>query len=446
MSEDKVIFCGNDEIFLQKELTEKSNEANGGGAFRIPSLINAGNTLIAAAVRQVTGDGWGYLELAIRRSEDGGESWTPVEAVATPPARMAGADLKAFPSAYYLNPCMAKSPDGEIIMLAQFFPECKDLQGRQITDKKKIPYSMYEHKMRPVLYDRDGKFYLIKSDGTVLNNKLKETLYKVTDNHGSLYKGEAYVGNIFLNGKTGVEGDESHLTFGAPLKTPKRSYIYMLKSSDKGKNWSEPVDITSDFLNAEDGAFISLSSGTGLTTQDGRVIMPLYIDGKENISIYTVDSGETWHRMTQQPYACNTNEWQAVQAPDGNILGIGSRREYGRCPLSISFDNGKHWEKAKPTELYSPNCQKSIISIGEYVFCSHPTESTRENGVITVGKFKKTKGKATGIDWHSEAEITDGYFGYSCITQINSEYIGVLYEAMPSSYICFKKFKIADLI
>jgi hypothetical protein len=150
--------------------------------------------------------------------------------------------------------------------------------------------------------------------------------------------------------------------------------------------------------------------------------------------------------MTSQPYSRNIDEWQAIQAPDGVVLGLGRQKRYGKTPLSISTDDGKHWEKAKPTAIYAPKCQKSVISIGNYVFCSHASEKKRANGVITIGKFKRVKGKTVGIDWYSEVEINSDFFAYSCLAQIDDEHIGVLYEDEPSSYICFKKYKISDLI
>lgn len=446
MSNEKLIFCGNNELFLKKELTEHSNAANGGTAFRIPSLIKSGETLIAAIDKQSCGADWGFIELAVRRSEDGGETWSDIETIASPPARIIRENDDCYASAFFIDPCMAIAPNGDIIMIADFYPECKGLHKRRLLDKKKVPYSMYNNKMYPVLYDRDGKFYLITENGAVLDNRYNETDYRVTDWWGSLYKGDDYVGNIFLNGKTGNHDPDGVITYGAPLKVPKRNYIYLLRSSDNGKTWSEPVDITGQILNKSDGTFIGVAPGVGLTTEDGRIIMPLYVDRKETASIYSIDNGETWHRMTSQPYSCNIDEWQCIEAPDGTILGLGRQKRYGKTPLSISEDKGKHWVKASATDLYAPKCQKSVINIGNYVFCSHASEKTRSNGVITIGRFKKSKGKTVGIEWTGEVEINKGFFAYSCLCQIDDEYIGVLYEAEPSSYICFKKYKIEDLI
>lgn len=444
--EEKVIFCGNSEKFLDSSLIKYSDDSNGGTAFRIPSLIKSGNTLIAAIDKQSCGADWGYIELAIRTSDDGGETWSDIQTVAAPPARETRITDDCYASAFFIDPCMAIAPNGDVLLLIDFYPECKGLHNRKLLDKKKLPYAMCNGKLRPALYDRDGRFYAVSENGNVLDNMMNKTDYRVTDWQGSLYKNEEYAGNIFLNGKTGKNEVGAVTTFGAPLKAPKRNYIYMFRSSDNGKTWSDPVDITGDFLIKSDGTFVGIAPGVGLTTQKGRVIFPLYVDRKETVSIYSVDNGESWKRMKSQPYSCNVDEWQMVQAPDGVILGFGRQKKYGKTPVSVSYDDGMHWQKAGKTEIYAPKCQKSVISIGDYVFCSHASEKTRANGVITVGKFFKKNGKTAGVSWYAETEINKGFFAYSCLTQIDDEHIGVLYEAQPSSFICFKKYKISDLI
>lgn len=446
MNKEQLIFCGNSEMFLKKELTKDSSKANGGIAFRIPSLINAGGTLIAAIDRASSGADWGYIEIAVRRSEDGGETWSDLESIAIPPARETRISSDSYASAFYIDPCMAVAPNGDVIMLADFWPECKGLHNRKILDKKKVPYAQLNGRMRPLIYDRDGNFYYIAEDGSVLDQRKNATEYRVADGSGSLYKGAEYVGNIYLNGAVGKNEANAKTTFGAPLKAPKRSYVFMLRSTDNGKTWSEPRDITNMVLHEKDGTFLGVAPGVGLTTSDGRIIMPLYVDRKSTVSIYSVDNGETWHRMTSQPYAENIDEWQLVEAPDGTILGLGRQKSYGKTPVSISHNKGKYWERGKSTALFAPKCQKSVITAGGYVFCSHASERKRENGVITAGRLRLKKGAYTQIDWISETEINKGFFAYSCLAQIDDAHIGVLYEDEPSSHIMFKKYAITDLV
>lgn len=446
MSEEKLLFCGNSPMFLKEELTKKSNKENGGTAFRIPSLINVDGTLVAAIDRASSGADWGYIEIAVRISEDKGNTWSTVKSIAVPPARETKISSESYASAFYIDPCMAIAPNGDIVMLVDFWPECKGLHNRRILDKKKIPYAQINGRMCPLIYDRDGKFFYICEDGSVLDSEKKLTDYKITDSSGSLYRGDEYLGNIYLNGPMGKNEIGAKTTFGAPLKAPKRCYVFMLRSTDKGKTWSEPKDITNMILNENDGTFLGVAPGVGLTTKDGRIIMPLYVDKKSAVSIYSVDNGETWHRMASQPYAENIDEWQMIEASDETIIGLGRQKKYGKTPISISYNKSKNWIKGGKTALYAPRCQKSVITAGDYVFCSHPSGKKRENGMLSIGKLRIKKGKYTHIEWIKHIDINRGFFAYSCLAQIDDDTIGVLYESQPSSYIEFKTFKISEII
>ncbi len=331
MSGEKVIFCGNNPDFLDKKLTALSNKSNGSNAFRIPSLIRSGKTLIAAIDAQSCGADWGYIEIAIRRSEDGGETWSDIEIIAAPPARKTMLSDECYASAFYIDPCMAIAPNGDVILLADFYPECKGLHKRSILDKKKAPYALYNKELRPTLYDRDGNFYVIDKSRNVLDRNFNTTGLTAKYETGELFKGDEYLGNIFLNGKSPSNINEAGVktTFGAPLKAPKRNYLFLLKSSDNGKTWSEPKDITGQVLIKADGTFLGVAPGVGITTHKGRIVMPLYVDRKETVSIYSIDNGETWHRMAAHPYAQNIDEWQMVQAPSGAVIALGRAKRYG---------------------------------------------------------------------------------------------------------------------
>ena len=432
MGNKSLIFCGNSPEFLDEKLTKESTAANGGTAFRIPSLINANGTLIAAADKASCGADWGYIELAVRRSEDGGKTWSDIESVAVPPARETRKSAECYASAFYIDPCMALTNDGEIIMIADFWPECMGIHKKKLLDKKKIPYGLLDDQMVPLIYDRNGSFYYVKPDGTVLNSKKEQTNYSVKSPTG-------------LNGAMGKNEENANTTFGAPLKAPKRCYVFMLKSSDGGKTWSEPKDITNMILEETDGTFLGVAPGVGLTLEDGKVVMPLYTLKNGSVSIFTTDGGETWHRMRRNPYCQTTGEWQMISAQNGNIIGIGRQNNFGKTPVCISENGAKSWLKCKKTALNAPKCQKSIISAGGYVFCSHPSGRQRENGVISIGKPRMIKGSYSHIDWFKDIEINNGFFAYSCLAQIDEDTIGVLYESQPSSYIEFQTFKISEI-
>lgn len=445
MGYKQLLFCGNHPHYLKEELTKNSNKANGGIAFRIPSLIHANGTLVAAIDRASTGADWGYIEIAIRRSEDGGKTWSDLETIVSPPARETKIADDCYGSGFFIDPCMAIAENGDIIMIVDFWPECKGLHKKSILDKHKAPYAEIDGKMLPVIYSKTKKPYYIQDDGTVIDKNKQPTNYRVKG-FGSLYEKEKYVGNIFLYGKEGVNEAGVELTFGAPLTAPKRSYVYMLRSSDNGKTWSQPKDITHMFLKRSDGTFLGVAPGVGITTKTGRIIMPLYVDRKSTVTIYSDDNGETWHRTEEQPYSKNIDEWQMLEAPDGTILGFGRQKKPGKTPVTISKDNGTTWKKSKKTELLAVKCQKSVLAVGEYIFSTHTGPKERADGELSVGKLIKENGAYSKIKWFKNIKINDGFFAYSCLTQIDENTIGVMYEAEPSSYLLFETYKIDELV
>lgn len=441
----ELIFCGYDKKYLKEELTKDSNESNGGPAFRIPSLVNANGTLIAAIDRAATGADWGYIELAVRTSKDGGKSWSNIKTVAAPPAREINSDFDNTKTAFFIDPCMAVAPNGDVIMLATFFPESKGFHNFALLkqDKNKTPYTTLDGKKCPVIYDRDGNYYIVADDGTVLDSSKSKTSYKVKG-LGELYKNEEYLGNIFLNGAIGKSSIENaKTTFGAPLKAPKRSYIYMIRSSDNGETWSEPEDITASIINPKDGVFFAIAPGSGLTTSKGRIIIPIYTK-KNTVAIYSDDNGKTWHRNQHMLYTDNIDEWSAIEAPNGDIYSFGRAKRFGKTPCSVSRDNGISWTKEKSIKVKAPKCQKNSLVAGNNVYISHPSARKRENGVISVGEFEFDKdGIFKGIKWlGKDIEINKGFFAYSCMAKVDDNTIGVLYEDEPGSHIIFDKFKI----
>lgn len=444
MAEAKLIFCGSDPKYLNEELVKDSNSSNGGNAFRIPSLVNANGTLVAAIDKAATGMDWGFIELAVRTSKDGGETWSDIKTIATPPAREISNDADNTKTAFFIDPCMAVAPNGDIILLVTFFPESKGFHNQKLFDKDKSCYGSLDGERVPVIYDRDKNFYYVLQDGTILNSNKLVTEYKLKG-VGELYKGEEYIGNIYLNGAMKKSSfDNAKTTFGAPLKAPKRSYIFMLKSSDNGESWSEPKDITASILNEDtDGQFFAIAPGAGLTTSTGRIIMPIYTK-KGTVSIYSDDNGESWSRNFKQLYTQNIDEWCAIEAPHGEIFSFGRAKLFGKTPVSKSMNNGIFWTKDSKADFKAPKCQKSAICVGNDIFVSHPSGKKRENGVVSQGKFLyDRKGGFKRIKWSKyDIVINEGFFAYSCLAQIDEHTIGVLYEDEPSSHIMFQKIEI----
>ena len=411
--------------------------------YRIPSLVNTGKTLVAVCNREANDRDFGYMELVCRTSEDGGKSWSDISLIAAPPAREISGDAESCKSAFFIDPCMAVADNGDIVLLVTFFPESKGIMDKKLLEKK-TAFTGFDSSIYPVIYDRDGNYYIILDDGKVLDSKKAKTDYRV-EGIGELYQGEEYVGNIYLNGAKGKSEGEGLTTFGAPLKAPKRSYIYMFKSSDEGKTWSDGKDITRDILTETDGVFLGIAPGSALKTQSGRIVFPLY-NLKNTVSVYSDDNGETFKRNKRFPYSENKDEWCAIEAPNNCIYAFGRAKKLAKTPVSVSADNAITWTKSKKAPFKAPKCQKSAIAIGNNIFVSHPSGKKRENGVISKGEFvfktKKNKApKFKGIKWSKDKEaikINEGFFAYSCLAKINDNTLGILYEDAPSAHIVFE--------
>ncbi|MBR3150210.1 MAG: exo-alpha-sialidase, partial [Eubacterium sp.] len=282
------------------------------------------NVLLAAAVKCSQnidkGISWGYNEIVAKISSDGGESWSEEKTVLAPPARKITADEGNTKSAFFINPTLLTAPNGDFVIVFTFYPECMGEEDEKLLDKKKTPFTGFNSKTYPVLYDRDGNYFIVLEDGKVIDSSKQPTEYTVKG-LGELYRGEEYLGNIHLNGAMGKSEGLGKTSFGAPLKSPKRSYIMMIKSSD-GINWSEPKDITPNVICESDGACVRTSKGNGAVCENGRMIVPLTAP-KGAAFIYSDDNGESWNRNMRMPYIPVKEDISVLQTSGGELLAVG---------------------------------------------------------------------------------------------------------------------------
>ncbi len=162
-----------------------------------------------------------------------------------------------------------------MILLADFWPECKGLHNQHLLDKHKVPYAQLSGRMRPLIYDRDGNFYYIEESGAVLDSQKQPTPYRLGSGFGDLYKGDEYVGNIYLNGAVGKNEAGAVTTFGAPLKAKTQALLCIYAAQQRpGQNLSDPVDITNMVLHETDGTFLGVAPGAGITTTTVESLCP----------------------------------------------------------------------------------------------------------------------------------------------------------------------------
>ena len=468
---------------------------------RIPSLISADNIVIAACDKANCGADWGFIEIAVRRSDDSGAAFGELQTVFTPPVRIAPVRDTKYTSSFAIDPVTAQAADGTIIMMFDFYPESKGLHKANLLVRSN-GYEKVNGEYQRKLFDKKH-MYLVHDDGFVYTGDGKKTNYYLPKNHdpkyayqtiGDMYytDGEPeflteypplipdnakdkYAGNIFLKRKNRYRLSDASKkpsdngfydcieSSAAPMTAPVTSYLWVMKSRDGGKTWSQPEDITPQVKTDRDEPFFGVGPGSGQRLSTGRLLIPVYSVGKAYI-IYSDDGGESWNRTS---FCENIDECQLAEYADGTVACLGRPEKPGAMPYSISHDGGITWQKVK-NDLYSARCQHSLISVPselyapqmdkakDYVICSRPTghrckDGSRTDGCAALGEVQSDY----TIRWLKELELkTDAvyeaskeyhdFFAYSCMAVLPDGKIGILYEAFPSGYIAFKKFETAD--
>ncbi|XP_065189470.1 sialidase-1-like isoform X3 [Sycon ciliatum] len=234
-------------------------------------------------------------------------------------------------------------------------------------------------------------------------------------------------------------------------------YQYVQSSSDLGRTWAPPRDITQSIM-----ALSKFSPGPGYglhvkSFESDRLVMcghylrhtassmsqtqskngstldtPYDISESGAACIYSDDFGGTWKSGVPVPYnssLMSPDECQPVLISKyGNLLMTTRDERNSHHPLwTQSYDSGESWEEALvQTNLTSATCDTSMVAknvTGKIrLFYSHPASTVRENMEV------HWKNLNDDTPWTLLAKLWAGPAGYSCMTMMPLDNVGVLYE------------------
>lgn len=260
-----------------------------------------------------------------------------------------------------------------------------------------------------------------------------------------------YVAALWSHGNRGWNGSGPGLT---PEET---GQLVLVKSTDDGKTWSKPINITEQVKRP--GWHLLLNGpGKGITMSNGTLVFPAqYRDTKANnrlphsTIIYSKDRGETWDIGTGA-YP-DTTEAQVVELEDGVLMLNCRYNRQNRRVVRISNDMGETWTDHPSTKiaLTEPGaCMASLINVdrelghdykGTLLFSNPANTSSRREMTIRAS----TDGGNTWPDLNALLIDHGISAGYSCMTMIDEKTVGILYEGN-RAHMTFQRIPLADIL
>ena len=229
--------------------------------------------------------------------------------------------------------------------------------------------------------------------------------------------------------------------------------LVLAKSTDDGKTWSKPINITEQVKDPS-WYFLLQGPGRGITMSDGTLVFPTqFIDSTRipNAGImYRKDRGKTWkmHHLART----NTTEAQVAEIEPGVLMLNMRDNRGGSRAVALTKDLGKTWTEHPSSRkaLQEPVCMASLIHVDakdnilnkDLLLFSNPDTTKGRNHITIKASLDK------GLTWLPEHQImldeAEGW-GYSCLTMIDKETIGILYESSVA-HMTFQAVKLTDLL
>lgn len=219
--------------------------------------------------------------------------------------------------------------------------------------------------------------------------------------------------------------------------------VLLVRSSDNGLSWEKPFNITPQIKDPSWGILLQ-GPGRGIAMKNGTLVFPFQYVDKDNMPhatiVYSADQGKTW--TIGAPARDNTTESQVVELANGDLmLNMRDNRGGSRAVMTTS-DMGKTWKDHPSTRkaLVEPVCMASLITHRDLLLFSNPAHPSQRTNISIKWSADQ------GITWSGGLLLDNGgTWGYSCLTMIDDDTVGILYESS-QAHMTFQAIKLEDLI
>ena len=187
---------------------------------------------------------------------------------------------------------------------------------------------------------------------------------------------------------------------------------------------------------------------------DGTLVFATQYIGADRIPnagiMYSKDHGKTWQMHNHA--RTNTTEAQVAEVEPGVLMLNMRDNRGGSRAVYTTADLGKTWKEheSSRTALQEPVCMASLIKVKakdnvlgkDLLLFSNPnTLKDRKDITIKVSLDG-------GLTWHESNQLLldeDHGWGYSCLSMIDEETVGIIYEGS-TAHMTFQAVKLTDIV